>query len=314
MVHKIEDKLVIAVASSALFDLGEADKVFQSQGEDAYRNYTRENENKPFEKGHGFSFIQRLLSVNTPPEFEPIEVILLSKNDADTGLRVFNTIEHYNLPISRAAFTCGNSPFTYISPFNASLFLSANENDVRLAVDNNLPAGIILAPDSKQADPNAESEELKIAFDFDGILADDSSEKIFVEKGLDSFQDHEQRLSQTPMSRGPLLSLLEKISNIQKGEFEKQKSEPFYKAKIRTAIITARNAPAHQRVIKTLRHWGIHVDQAFFLGGISKDRILREYQPHIFFDDQRGNLANLETPMAMVHVPYGIKNRNVEPE
>ncbi|MBF0430152.1 MAG: 5'-nucleotidase [Fibrobacteria bacterium] len=310
MPYPIEDKLVIAVASSAIFDLGEADTVFTTQGEDSYRKYTREKETSPFKKGPAFTFIQNLLSVNNPQtQFEPIEVILLSKNDADTGNRVFNSLQHYKLPITRAAFTCGRKPFTYLSSFKASLFLSANKEDVIDAVREGWPAGIIMASGPVPENTEPGKEELKLAFDFDGIIADDSSEQVYQKEGLDGFQRHEKALSNTPLSPGPLMRLLEKISGIQQKEFEKQKTEPHYKPKIRTAIITSRMAPAHQRVIHTLRHWGIHIDQAFFMGGISKSNLLSELQPHIFFDDQLDNLSDINASMAMVHVPYGVINR-----
>ncbi len=304
MAYPIESKLVIAVSSSALFNLGDADKVFKAEGEDAYRTYTLEHEHEPFPKGPAFSFVQRLLSVNNPKiNFEPVEVILLSKNDADTGNRVFVSLKHYGLPISRAAFTCGRPPYQYISAFNSALFLSRDEADVKAAVDEGKPAGILLTASSLQTEESETDEELKIAFDFDGIIADHSSEKIYQTQGLDSFQSHEESHRNKPMPPGPLLPLLEKISNIQKVEFTKQKENPFYKPKVRTAIITARMAPAQSRVIQTLRHWGIHVDEAFFLGGISKAKVLEKYQPHIFFDDRRDNLVAPTVSMAMVHVP-----------
>jgi 5'-nucleotidase len=309
MDNPLKKKLVIAVASSAIFDLSEADSVFQNQGQEAYRKYTLENENNPFFQGPGFSFIQRLLSVNNPEtQFEPIEVVLLSKNDAFTGNRVYKSLEHYGLSIGRAAFTCGSKPYPYIKAFQASLFLSANEKDVKDAVQQQMPAGIIMAPQKLSKTPDPVKPELKIAFDFDGIIVDDSSEQIFLEQGLDSFQNHEQEHSAIPLPPGPLQPLLKKISAIQLQEFEKQKAAPHYKARIRTAIITARKAPAHDRVIRTLRHWNIHVDEAFFLGGVSKAAVLSEYSPHIFFDDQRSNLTQPTVSMAMVHVPYGVVN------
>ncbi len=311
MAFDLENKLVIGVASSAIFNLKEADRVFREEGEEAYRIFSREKENEPFLPGSGFSFIKRLLAINSPAEqFEPIEVVLLSKNDADTGNRVFNSFKHYNMGVTRAAFTCGQNPYTYIKAFNASLFLSANERDVSEAAALGFPAGLILPHEWEGHDEKVNLDDiLKIAFDFDGILADDSSEKVFKERGLAEFQHHEEENSHVPMASGPLLTLLRKISAIQKTEFERQKLEPHYKPKIQTAMVTARNAPAHERVIQSLRHWGIHIDVSFFLGGISKAKILSEYRPHIFFDDQKLNLAKPDIPMAMVHVPYGIGNQ-----
>jgi len=307
MSFPIEKKLVISVASSAVFNLTEADKVFREQGEEAYRKYTLENEEAPFEKGSGFSFLQRILAINdAKTDFEPIEVVLLSKNDADTGNRVFNSFKHYGMSVIRAAFTNGASPYTYMDSFNSCLFLSANKEDVEGAVSQNFPGGLILPSLSGGEEQTDVSEPLKIAFDFDGILADDSAEKVFKEQGLKEFYSHEEKLSKIPLPPGPLLTLLKKISDIQKLEFDRQKTDVHYKPRIQTALITARSAPAHERVVHTIRHWGIHIDSSFFLGGISKSRILDQYRPHIFFDDQIQNLENVSVPMAMVHVPYGV--------
>lgn len=303
--YPIEDKLVIAVASSAIFDLGEADRVFRQQGEESYRRYTREHENEPFPPGPAFRFIERLLTVNSPERgMEPIEVVLLSKNDADTGLRVLKSLEHYKLPITRAAFTCGVKPYHYISAFNAVLFLSSHESDVSETLAAGKPAGLLLPSNNTSQNAKVDmSEPLKVAFDFDGIIVDDEAEKVFQEGGLESFQSHEVQNKTVPLGAGPLLPLLTQLSRLQQLEFEKQKNEPFYKPMIRTAMITARSAPAHERAVHTLRSLGIHVDEAFFLGGISKARILEQFNPHIFFDDQIHNLEPSSASMALVHVP-----------
>ena len=310
MPFPLEDKLVIAVSSSALFDLGEADRIFKSQGSDEYRKYTIANEDSPFEKGPAFSFIQRLLQVNNPKDdFEPIEVVLISKNDADTGHRVHKSLRHYQLDITRSAFTCGRKPYPYISVFKASLFLSTNEADVMDALENQKPGGMILFPKNKKDVENLESSELRIAFDFDGILADDSSENIYQTHGLEGFQKHEEKYSEEPLPPGPLQPLLAKISAIQKRELERQEKDSSYKPKIRTSLITSRSSTAQERVVKTLRHWGITCNEAFFLGGASKDRILSVFRPHIFFDDQKKHLSHPDISMAMVHVPYGKLNK-----
>lgn len=305
----IEEKLVIAVSSGAIFDLGEADRVFREEGEEAYRQFTRMHEMEPFLPGSAFDFVKRICAVNDASlGFVPIEVVLLSRNDADTGNRVLMSADHYKLPVTRAAFICGQQPHQYIDAFNASLFLSANPEDVKEALAHQKPAGLLLAPHktginssvSTERDPE---EPLKIAFDFDGIIADAESEDVFQKEGMDSFHHYEVLKKHIPHRTGPLFPLLKKISEIQKSEFAKQKEFPFYKSRIRTAIITARSAPAQQRVVHTLRSLDIHIDEAFFLGGISKARILDEFKPHIFFDDQVHNLLSPKVPMALVHVP-----------
>ena len=303
MPFPIEDKLVIAIASSALFDLSESDLIYRQKGEEEYRKFQRENESVVLAPGVAFPFIKRLLSVNRDHIDEPVEVILLSRNDADTGLRVFNSIEHYGLPITRAGFLQGQSPWRYIKPFNASLFLSANEQDVKEAIMANMPAGRVL--DSTIND-DPKDTELRVAFDFDGVLADDASEQVFQEKGLEEFQKSERSHAKEALSAGPMKELLAKIAALQKRELQKKQEDPSYEPKIKTAIITSRNAPAHARLVHTLRQWGIAVDATFMLGGMDKARILAEFRPHIFFDDQLGHLKSGVVPC--VHVPFGIAN------
>ncbi len=291
-----EDKLVIAVSSSALFNLDEPDQVFRESGRDEYLKYCLQNEEKPLDLGLGFSFVNRLLNVNLiDSAIQPIEVILISKNDANTGTRVSNSIKHYQLPITRMAFTSGEDPSLYIEAFGACLFLSANESDVSKALQSYLPAGLIL-PSMSEKEEVEEEEGLRIAFDFDGILTDNSSEEIFQKHGINTFEAHEKKKAKEPMLEGPILSFLKKISRLQKITEEGQKY-------IRTALITARAAPATERVIHTLRHYQVEVDEAFFLGGLDKDIILEKFRPHIFFDDQKGNLKDMNFPMARVFVP-----------
>lgn len=304
MGYNIEEKIVIAVASSALFDLSESDKVFQEQGEDNYRVYQRDNEQNILGQGVAFPLIKRLLNINNESH-QPVEVVLLSRNDADTGLRVFKSIEYYKLPISRAVFVAGNDPFRYMEAFNASLFLSANYNDVEKAVALGYPAGCIYP--SNFVD-NEDDHELRLAFDFDGIVADDSAETIFQEGKLELFQLHEHEKANQPLPEGPLFRFFHEISKLQKIVSEISSSDPDYKANVRVAIATARNAPAHERVITTLRKFNIRVDEAFFLGGIDKARFLSVFQPHIFFDDQIRHIESVSKIAPSVHVPFGITN------
>ncbi len=304
MLYQIEDKFVIAVASSALFDLDEADKIFREKGEEEYRKYQREHESDILNKGVVFPLIKRLLNIDTKDQ--PVEVVLLSRNDPDTGLRVFKSIEHYGLPISRASFVAGNNPFHYMETFNASLFLSGNPEDVKEAVKHGFPAGCIYPSDYIDDDND---QELRIAFDFDGIIADDSAETVFQKGALELFHSHEKLKAGEPLPAGPLLRFFKEISKLQKREIEKNNINSTYKPKIRVAIATARNAPAHERVITTLRKLDIRVDEAFFLGGIDKARVLKVFKPHIFFDDQVGHIEGVAREFPSVHVPFGVTNK-----
>lgn len=305
----IEQKLVIAVASSALFDLTESDSIFMTQGEEKYRDYQNRNIDRPFPQGVAFPFIKRMLSLNAAfSDIKPVEVILMSRNSPETGLRAFRSIEHYGLDISRASFTSGNSNYQYLPAFNASLFLSANQKDVEEAINHGYAAGRVV--NDEVIEDNEEDKELRIAFDFDGVLADDASEKVYKKSGLNNYLEHEHEHAGEPLNLGPIGELLRKISFHQKREKIMKKNNPDYSRIIKTYIVTARNAPAHERVITSLKEWGVEVDEAFFLGGIDKSRILGIIKPHIFFDDQMTHLQNLKNVPA-VHIPFGIANSQV---
>ncbi len=307
MAFPIEDKLVIAVSSSALFDLSESDQVFREQGAIAYKHFQEQNLNKILKRGVAFPFIRRFLSFNQHfPGEQPVEVVLLSRNSPATGKRVFRSIEHYGLGISRAAFVSGASPFSYIPAFNASLFLSGNEADVRAAVVAGYPAGLVLP--SKVKDDSADSE-LRIAFDFDGVLADDESEAVFKANGLEKFQEYEQQNQNRVHNPGPLADLFRKLAALQALEDAELSKDPDYERVLRTSIITARSAPTHERVITTLESWGVSANETFFLGGMDKRRILDIFKPHLFFDDQTSHLNARN--LAMVHVPFGVANAPV---
>lgn len=306
MSYPIERKLVIAVASSALFDLSESDKVFREQGETVYREYQQKHRQDPLNKGVAFPFVRRFLNINLRfPDKRPVEVVLLSRNSAITGKRVFNSIAHHGLDISRAAFLEGSSPYAYIPAFNASLFLSANESDVLQAIDYGHPAGTVLPSHVVDDDHDV---ELRIAFDFDGVIADDASEKVFKAGSLEDFQEHEASHSHIPHAPGPLADLFRKLSHLQDLEDQALAADPGYQRVLRTAIVTARNAPSHERVITTLEHWGVNPNEVFFLGGMKKDRILSVLKPHIFFDDQRSHLESEAGDIPMVHIPFGVAN------
>lgn len=307
MAFPIEQKLVIAVATSALFDLTESDSVFTAQGIDKYRQYQADNIDNHFKEGVAFPFIKRMLSLNNSfSEIKPVEVVLMSRNSPETGLRAFRSIEHYKLDISRASFTSGNPNYQYLPAFNASLFLSANQKDVKEALKLGYAAGHIV--NNELIHDNETDKELRIAFDFDGVLADDTSEEVYKTQGLNNYMTHEQDHATEPLHLGPIGELLKKISYYQSIEKRYHQSNPSYNRIIKTYIVTARNAPAHERVITSLNAWGVDVDEAFFLGGIEKSRILEIIKPHIFFDDQLTHLTNLKDVPA-VHIPFGIANQ-----
>jgi 5'-nucleotidase len=304
--YSLHDKLVIAVASSALFDLSESDAVFQERGLEEYRAHQRRNEAEVLAPGVAFPLVKRLLGLNGPEEKDRIvEVILLSRNDPDTGNRVMRSIQVHGLDISRAAFVNGKTPFRYLKAYNAALFLSANANDVREAVMRGAPAGQVLPSAFSDVGP---AVELRVAFDFDGILADDAAELVFKADGLAAFHAHEAEHGSEPMQPGPLHRFFTELARLQAQERSKRSADPGYEPRIRTAIITARNAPAHERVVSTLRSWGIEVDEVFFLGGIDKALILEEFRPHIFFDDQLSHVHAARAVVPSVHVPFGISN------
>jgi 5'-nucleotidase len=309
--YPIEKKLVIGIASSALFNLTTEDEIFKTQGLQKYREYQKSNIDKILETGVAFPFIKRLLSLNEVfSEDQPIEVILLSKNDPDTGIRIFNSINHYKLNITRAGFLNGKNPYEYISALNIALFLSASREDVIEAVQQGHPAGYVLH-DVIKDDP--EDHELRIAFDFDGVLIDDEAEKVYVENDkLEDFQAHETNKANIPHNEGPLAGFLKKLAAYQKIELKRQKVDSTYQRILRIAIVTARNAPSHERFVRTLESWKIVPDETFFLGGIEKKRVLEVMKPHLFIDDQKGHLQLDHTNIPAIHIPFGIRNQTQE--
>ncbi len=308
MPNSLAEKLVIGVASSALFDLSESHQVFIEQGSEVYRQFQQEKRQVPLPLGVAFPFIKRFLSINQAhAEQQPVEVILLSKNDPDTGQRVFNSIKHYGLGITRAGFLSGKSPHPYIPAFNIALFLSANEVDVRQALQAGHPAGMVLPSEITDEETD---RELRIAFDFDGVLADDEAEAVYFSGDLDSFQAHEIQKAHVPHNPGPLSQLFKKLAAFQRLESERSQTDAKYQRILRTAIITARNSPASERVVTTLKAWGVIPDETFFLGGLEKRSILEVMKPHIFFDDQMTHLSSVAKNIPSVHVPFGVRNLN----
>lgn len=309
MSYDLSNKLVIGIASSALFDLSESDRVFKECGEEGYRVYQRDNQDRVLDKGVAFDFISGLLSLNKICENSDalVEVILLSRNDPDTGFRVFRSISHYGLQITRAIFMQGRSALSYIPALNIGLFLSGNEIDVREAVDLNYPAGLVVKSDFSYE--NINNDEIRVSFDFDGVLASDESEKRYAASGLAGFQKYEIENANKAIEAGLLKPLLQSLARIQKFELDYSKSNSAYKPRLRISIVTARNAPAHERVIFSMREWGVMVNDAFFLGGIDKGEIMSVLRPHIFFDDQMDHLRSTSKFTPSVHIPFGIRNK-----
>lgn len=290
-------KLVVAISSRALFDLDESHRVFEEDGKEAFCRYQVEHEEQILEPGVAFPLVKKLLAINRVLPETTVEVILLSRNSADTGLRVFNSIRHHGLDISRAAFTSGQPPFGYIAPFSADLFLSSNAEDVALALEAGHAAATIIAS-GKAAN---ESEQLRIAFDGDAVLFSDESERIYRAGGLAAFNENETTEARKPLSGGPFKAFLATLHHIQT-LFGADQSP------IRTALVTARGAPAHERVVRTLRAWDIRIDEALFLGGMEKGPFLRAFGADIFFDDQQKHCDSARLHVATGHVPHGIAN------
>lgn len=298
MPSQLGDKLVIAISSRALFDLDDSHAVFEREGLEAYRLYQIAHEDEPLEPGEAFPLVQKLLRINSLLEGDSrVEVVLISRNSADTGLRVFNSIQHYGLGITRAAFAGGRSPFTYIPAFGCQLFLSTHAEDVRATLDAGFAAATIL-PAKRRPE---QRDELRIAFDGDAVLFSDESEQVFQRDGLAAFQASEQASAHQPLRGGPFKAFLAALNRIQT-EF------PNEQCPIRTALVTARSAPAHERVIRTLREWDIRLDESLFLGGLEKSEFLQAFGADLFFDDQEGHCQRAVGVVPTGHVPHGISN------
>jgi 5'-nucleotidase len=311
MPFPIEEKLVIGVASSALFELSDSHQVYLDEGPEAYRSHQARQRDVILARGVAFPFIRRFLSLNRCfPQQAPVEVVLFSRNSPETGLRVMRSIAHYGLDISRAVFMSGKSPYPYLPAFNTALFLSANEEDVKSAIAVDYPAGLVLP--SAIADEE-DDIELRVAFDFDGVIADDESETVYKRNNdLGEFHAHETLHMARPHQPGPLAGMFRKLAMLQQLEHDAQQADPDYRRIVRIAIITARSAPAHERVVTTLGSWGVSADETFFLGGMDKARVLSVFKPHIFFDDQLTHLkSGPGGTIPMVHVPFGVANRRV---
>jgi len=285
----LDGQLVVAISSRALFDFEEENRVFEGSDDRAYMQLQLQRLDAPARPGVAFSLVHKLLAFNeTLPH---VEVVILSRNDPVSGMRVFRSAQHYGLPIQRGVFTRGESPWRYLRPLAANLFLSTNDADVRSALEAGVPAARVL-PHSKRAG-DSHPDEVRIAFDGDAVLFSDEAERVFQRDGLVAFQSHERDHSATPLAPGPFKPLLEALHRLQRAGGARMR--------VRTALVTARSAPAHERAIRTLMDWRIEVDEAMFLGGLAKGEFLREFEPDFFFDDQTGHIEN-----AARHVPAGL--------
>ena len=292
----LEDKLVIGVSSRALFDLESENEIFEKEGLEAYSEYQLGHEKDILKPGTAFPLIKALQKLNADEKYLT-EIIVMSKNSADTSLRIFNSIEHYKLDISRAALVGGNSIAPYLDAFKTDLFLSANEKDVQEAINANIASGIICDHSALPINPDADINQIRIAFDGDAVIFSDEAERIYQSEGLQAFTEHEQKNAQNPLPEGPFAKLLKTISII-------QQKFPEDAVPIRTALVTARNAPAHERVVRTLRAWNVRIDEVFFLGGIEKSEVLKAFGANIFFDDQAVHTERASKLVPAARVPY----------
>lgn len=297
MAYDLTKPLVIGISSRALFDLEEENRIFEEQGLGAYEAYQVKHEKDILPKGSAFQLVKAFLSLNRLQEERLVEVIVMSRNSPNTSLRIFNSIAGYDLDITRAALTGGAPIAPYLHAFKTDLFLSAYGPDVQQAIDSGIAAGVILAGGAA-GDSDAKVEQINIAFDGDAVLFAAESERIFQHHGIQAFSEHERSKADIPMQEGPFAKFLKTIAHIQ-AQFNDRESSP-----IRTALVTSRNAPAHERAIKTLRNWGVRVDEAFFMGGVKKTEVLSAFGAHIFFDDQYTHAGPASEVVPAAVVPY----------
>jgi len=293
----LDGQLVVAISSRALFDFEEENQVFEQGDDRAYMNLQLERLEVPAKPGVAFSLVKKLLAFNDEGT-QRVEVVILSRNDPVSGMRVFRSAQHYGLHIQRGSFTRGQSPWRYLKPLNANLFLSTHLSDVRAALDAGVPAAQVY-PNSAHASA-AHPHEVRIAFDGDAVLFSDEAERVFQSEGLSAFQAHEHAKAAQPLLAGPFKPLLSALQRLQ------QEGTPAMR--IRTALVTARSAPAHERAIRTLMQWNIEVDEAMFLGGLAKGEFLKEFEPDFFFDDQTGHIESAAQHVPAGHVASGISN------
>ncbi len=299
MSTSLEGKLVVAISSRALFDFEEENQIFEQSDDRAYMALQLQRLDTPAKPGVAFSLVKKLLAFNRAESGnQPVEVVILSRNDPVSGMRVFRSARHYGLAIERGSFTRGQPPWRYLKPLHANLFLSTHLSDVRAALEAGVPAAQVY-PQSAHAG-SAYPHEVRIAFDGDAVLFSDEAERIYQTEGLDAFQRHESAKARQPLLAGPFKPLLAALQRLQ--------TEGTPGLRIRTALVTARSAPAHERAIRTLMDWNIEVDEAMFLGGLPKGEFLREFEPDFFFDDQTGHVTSASRHVPSGHVASGLTN------
>jgi 5'-nucleotidase len=292
----LEGQLVVAISSRALFDFEEENRRFEAGDASAYMQLQLQRLDLPAPPGVAFSLVKKLLAFNH--DAPRVEVVMLSRNDPVSGLRVFRSAQHYGLAVLRGVFTRGQPPWRYLQPLRANLFLSANEADVRAALAAGVPAARVYPHSARAGD--AHPNEVRIAFDGDAVLFSDEAERVFQRDGLDAFHAHESAFAARPLAAGPFKPLLQALQRLQR--------EPAARMRVRTALVTARSAPAHERAMRTLMDWHIEVDEAMFLGGLPKGEFLREFEPDFFFDDQTGHVASAAAHVPAGHVVSGVSN------
>ena len=298
MATNLNGQLVVAISSRALFDFEQENEVFEQGDDRAYMDLQLSKLDEPAKPGVAFSLVQKLLAFNSK-DVKRVEVVILSRNDPVSGMRVFRSAQHYGLNVQRGTFTRGQPPWRYLKPLHANLFLSTHLSDVRAALEAGVPAAQVY-PQSTHAS-SAHPNEVRIAFDGDAVLFSDEAERVFQEQGLSAFQQHEKDNANLPLSGGPFKPLLEALHRLQ------QEGTPTMR--LRTALVTARSAPAHERAIRTLMNWNIEVDEAMFLGGLAKGEFLREFEPDFFFDDQTGHVNSAAEYVPAGHVASGVSNK-----
>ena len=297
--HPPPVKLIVAIASRALFDFEEENRLFEAGDDRAYMARQLELLDLPAKGGVAMPLVKKLLAFNDETE-RRVDVVLLSRNDPTSGMRAFRSAHHHGVPLERGVFTRGRPPYAFLDPLGAHLFLSANADDVRKALAAGFPAAQVFA--HSHVDPDRHAEELRIAFDGDAVLFSDEAERVYAAQGLSGFHDHERTYVERPLPPGPFKPLLEALQRLQNLDGAPAP------VRLRTALVTARSAPAHERAIRTLMQWGVSVDEAMFLGGLDKGPFLAKFEPDFFFDDQTGHCESAARAGPAGHVPSGVRN------
>uniref|UniRef100_A0A3P9K1U6 5'-nucleotidase, cytosolic IAb n=1 Tax=Oryzias latipes TaxID=8090 RepID=A0A3P9K1U6_ORYLA len=310
---KPQNAITIAVSSRVLFNMEKEQQIFEQQGMEEYIKYQVAHETESFSPGPAFSFVKALEAVNAqlrelyPESEELFDVVLITNNHANVGLRLINTINHYQLVIERFCMTGGNSPIGYLKAYHTNLYLSADPDKVHEALEAGIAAATMFTPDKMT---EVSETQLRVAFDGDAVLFSDESEQIYKAHGLDKFFEHEKAHENKPLDHGPLKGFLEVLGKLQKKFYAKGHRMD---CPIRTYLVTARSAASSgARALKTLRSWGLEIDEALFLAGAPKGPMLEKIRPHIFFDDQMFHVEGAaEMGTVACHVPYGVAQRIV---